>query len=284
MAPYFPCCPNLPCCPACHVPALACVLSQFPHLPPTPVAHPSLSRSRIKTGKLEGMRTVLPDDWSLWRDSVGHNVLASVSKLIAVCWNAEEMDELGVSDDVRGVLGRIVENDYAMDSNQVGTVYELWCSVKRAANSSKAATSSSIIFGWSDDYFLDNLDRLCSRDYEVCSEDVWRVRGRTCGISEQSLYVYGSVFRVYDVGGSRGERMVSGTGQGDARRTARHTPPTHAPLAALVIGGLQLCVSGHLCSHRPPPPPCSHARVGCAPRSDRALAPPLRPTHPSSPP
>lgn len=55
-------------------------------------------------------------------------------------------------------------------------------------------------------YFLDNLARTFAEDYMPTSEDYLQVSMRTTGVSEAELELGGVLYRLYDVGGQRGER------------------------------------------------------------------------------
>lgn len=56
-------------------------------------------------------------------------------------------------------------------------------------------------------YFLNALERTFDRDYNITTQDILRTRITTTGIIETTFQVENSMqFRMYDVGGQRGER------------------------------------------------------------------------------
>ncbi|XP_037332306.2 guanine nucleotide-binding protein G(o) subunit alpha-like isoform X2 [Pungitius pungitius] len=55
-------------------------------------------------------------------------------------------------------------------------------------------------------YFFENISRIIAPKYVPTETDVLRVRVRTCGIIETQFQLNEMIFRLYDVGGQRGER------------------------------------------------------------------------------
>jgi guanine nucleotide-binding protein G(i) subunit alpha len=55
-------------------------------------------------------------------------------------------------------------------------------------------------------YFLENLQRLCQRDYSPTQDDVLRTRVKTTGIVEINFAHHELNFKMFDVGGQRNER------------------------------------------------------------------------------
>lgn len=55
-------------------------------------------------------------------------------------------------------------------------------------------------------YFLNNLDRTFSADYKPTEQDILRTRLMTTGIIETTFSMKNHMFKMYDVGGQRGER------------------------------------------------------------------------------
>jgi len=55
-------------------------------------------------------------------------------------------------------------------------------------------------------YFMENLDRIFSEDFEPTQQDILRTRLMTTGIIETQFTKENMLFKVYDVGGQRGER------------------------------------------------------------------------------
>lgn len=55
-------------------------------------------------------------------------------------------------------------------------------------------------------YFLDALDRILVANYEPNTQDILRSRIATTGIIETEFIIDKLLFRMYDVGGQRGER------------------------------------------------------------------------------
>ncbi|XP_065886456.1 guanine nucleotide-binding protein G(q) subunit alpha-like isoform X1 [Dysidea avara] len=55
-------------------------------------------------------------------------------------------------------------------------------------------------------YYLDDLDRICGKDYVPTVQDVLRVRVPTSGIVEYLFPIQNVTFRMVDVGGQRSER------------------------------------------------------------------------------
>ncbi|PAV80820.1 hypothetical protein WR25_17066 [Diploscapter pachys] len=55
-------------------------------------------------------------------------------------------------------------------------------------------------------YFLDNLDRLCNRNYVPTVQDILMCRVPTTGVQEIQYDYQGIAFRIFDVGGQKSER------------------------------------------------------------------------------
>ncbi|GFT58606.1 guanine nucleotide-binding protein G(o) subunit alpha [Trichonephila clavipes] len=55
-------------------------------------------------------------------------------------------------------------------------------------------------------YFLDDLDRLCQKDYMPTEQDILRTRVKTTGIVEVHFSFKNLNFKLFDVGGQRSER------------------------------------------------------------------------------
>jgi len=55
-------------------------------------------------------------------------------------------------------------------------------------------------------YFFTHLDRIFSPDFVPNEQDILRARKSTVGIVETSFFIENIPFRIYDVGGQRGER------------------------------------------------------------------------------
>ena len=56
------------------------------------------------------------------------------------------------------------------------------------------------------EYYLEELDRLCTQDYTPSEQDVLRTRVKTTGITETRFNYKNLEFRLIDVGGQRSER------------------------------------------------------------------------------
>ncbi|KAI8609590.1 guanine nucleotide binding protein, alpha subunit [Chytriomyces sp. MP71] len=55
-------------------------------------------------------------------------------------------------------------------------------------------------------YFFDEIDRVCSAGYQPTNRDILNTRICTTGASETKFAIEGSIFRIVDCGGQRGER------------------------------------------------------------------------------
>ncbi|GIY89664.1 guanine nucleotide-binding protein G(o) subunit alpha [Caerostris extrusa] len=55
-------------------------------------------------------------------------------------------------------------------------------------------------------YFLDDLDRLCKKEYMPTEQDILRTRVKTTGIVEVHFSFKNLNFKLFDVGGQRSER------------------------------------------------------------------------------
>ena len=55
-------------------------------------------------------------------------------------------------------------------------------------------------------YFLDDLDRLGGKEYELTTQDILRTRVKTTGIVEAYFSFKNRSFRLFDVGGQKSER------------------------------------------------------------------------------
>jgi len=55
-------------------------------------------------------------------------------------------------------------------------------------------------------YFLDNIPRICDKNFYPTNDDIVRSRTRTTGIIENEFVIEGNKFKIFDVGGQRNER------------------------------------------------------------------------------
>ncbi|KAL6102955.1 uncharacterized protein ACO6RY_02467 [Pungitius sinensis] len=105
----------------------------------------------------------------------------------------------------RSVLscGRCLGDDQELLPFVAHAVCALW-----ADQGVRAAAARGYEFELNDSalYFFENISRIIAPKYVPTETDVLRVRVRTCGIIETQFQLNETIFRLYDVGGQRGER------------------------------------------------------------------------------
>lgn len=142
-----------------------------------------------------------PEEKASFKALIWKNTLESIQTLCQACETLKIPYEHSLNKNRALALLQLNVNDSPLDyRNDIRTVW-------RDSGIQKAVQRSSEFHLLdSAPYFLDNTDRILVSTYEPSTQDILRSRIATTGIIETEFTIDKLLFRMYDVGGQRGER------------------------------------------------------------------------------
>lgn len=157
-----------------------------------------------KQMKIIHLNGFTPEEKSASRSVIYSNIVTAIKALIN---GATLLNTKYSSENVAAVAASLLQEDYF-----AGPITEefargamlVWG--EPAIKEICAHPSPEFHIADSSSYFLDNLQRIATPDFDPTPQDILRARSRTTGAKETQFTVDGHVFRIVDVGGQRSER------------------------------------------------------------------------------
>jgi len=157
-----------------------------------------------KQMKIIHMNGFTPEEKAAAKSIIYSNIVTAVKALIngAAILNTQYSDE-----NIAAVAASLLQEDYfagPITEEFAHGALQVWA--EPAIKEICAHPSPDFHVADSASYFLDNLSRIATPDYQPTPQDILRARSRTTGAKETQFTVDGHTFRIVDVGGQRSER------------------------------------------------------------------------------
>lgn len=154
---------------------------------------------QMKILHLDGFKS--PEEKASYKALIWKNIMESIHTLCNACETLKIPFENATNKAKAETLLKLSVNDSPLDNRK--DIVALW---KDGGIQKAVARSSEFHLLDSAPYFLQNAERILVSTYEPTTQDILRSRIATTGIIETEFVIDKLLFRMYDVGGQRGER------------------------------------------------------------------------------